>query len=883
MFTWIQVRDVIDGALELPVDKRDEFLGRACPEPSLRRYVDSLIRSYDQAGGFLESAPQLSKDLWSGVPVEEPWVGRRLGAYEITEEIGEGGMGSVFRAVRADDEYRKQVAIKVVKRGFETAFAVSRFRAERQILANLEHPNIARLIDGGATPEGLPYFVMELVEGQSIDRYCDTHRLPIRDRLRLFLSVCSAVAYAHGKLVVHRDLKPANILITGDGTPKLLDFGIAKILTQDPDGNGNELSVAVLRILTPEFASPEQIAGAAAGTSTDVYSLGVVLYLLLTGRRPYEIDSRQLDQLAGIVSRAEPARLSTSLTRGQVPGKPAGTGVDVTATSIAAARSTNLPKLRRQLAGDLDNIVLMALRKEPERRYASVEQLSEDIRRHLEGLPVIARKETLRYRASKFVSRNRIPVAAAVLLVLSLATGLVVSLYEARVAREQRARADRRFQDVRELANSLMFELHDAIADLPGSTPARKLLLDRALRYQDSLAKEARGDRSLELELATAYDKIGDVQGQPLEANLGDPAAAIRSYEKALALRESAAAENPRDARTLTDLVTSYIRLSDLLSQQGDDARALEMARKEVPAAENLSRLDPANERNRRIVALCQIDQGYKEARFGGDRTLGRKTLESGAAAFEAMLANRPGDPSMRQLAVAYGRLAELESQEPGQNADALASFRKAIAALQPEMNKDPQNAPLRRMAAYYQHAMAERLDFLKRPDEALAQEREALATLQPLAKADPVNAQLRQDIAAVRGHIGAIQIEGGQVESGVVEVRESLSALSGLPGARDPKTIPGYTTIEDQFWLGKAFTAKASAKGLPAARKAEFCRDAESALRLSQPGFEELCRNGPSAECNGRADEIRGELSKCSAPAALRNPSSDAGTARLP
>ena len=873
MFTWTRVRDVVDAALELAPEKRSEFLGHACPEPSLRKYVDSLILSYDNAGGFLESAPQLSKDLWDGSFEKESWIGRRLGSYEILEEIGEGGMGSVFRAVRADDEYRKDVAIKVVRPGFETAFALSRFRAERQILADLEHSNIARLIDGGATPEGLPYFVMELVEGMPIDQYCDTHRLSIRERLRLFLSVCSAVAYAHGKLVVHRDLKPANILITEAGTPKLLDFGIAKILTEEPDRNGKELSVAVLRILTPEFASPEQIAGVQVGTSTDVYSLGVVLYLLLAGRRPYEIDSRQLGQIVEIVGRAEPARPSTILSRATEPSSGAGTNPDSEAGSIAAARSISPAKLRRQLTGDLDNVVLMALRKDPARRYASVEQFSEDIRRHLEGLPVIAHKETLRYRASKFVLRNRVAVLAGVLLVLSLATGLVVSLYEARLAREQRARADRRFQDVRELANSLMFEIHDAIASLPGSTPARKLLLDRALRYQDGLAKEARGDSSLELELATAYDKIGDVQGQPLEANLGDAAAAVTSYEKALALRESVAAENPRDARILTDLVTSYIRLSDLLSQLGEQKRALEMARKEVPAAVNLEHLDRSNERNRRILALCQIDQGYKEARFGGDAVLGRQTLERGLGALESELANRPNDPSLRQLAISYGRLAELQSRESGHNAEALGSFRKAIAALQPEMKSDPQNAALRRMAAYYLHAVAERLDFLKQPEQALAEEREALAALQALAKADPANAQLREDLGAVRGHIGAILIEGGHAENGMTEVRDSLAALAGLPGTEDPRTIPGYTRIEDQFWLGKALTAKASANGLSAAFKAELCREAESALHLSQPGFDLLCRNGPSAECNGRADEIRLELSKCSDNTVLTSP----------
>ena len=860
-FTWSQVRDVVDTVLDLPQAERAQYLNQACPQPELRKYVDSLILSYEHAGSFLESPVSVMED--AGRPDEDgaPWVGRRLGPYRIIEEIGHGGMGAVYRAVRADDQYQKQVAIKLV-RGIHSALMLSRFRAERQILATLEHPNIARLLDGGTTEDGTPYFVMELVEGVAIDQYCDEQRLGVRERLQLFRSACSAVEYAHQKLIVHRDLKPGNILIDKEGVPKLLDFGIAKILSPD-SASEPEVTAPFLRVMTPEYASPEQLAGEPVTTVSDVYSLGVVLYILLTGHRPYEFETRRLEEMESTVRDTDPIRPSVVALRAPETRR-VGEGTEkTTPENVAFARGVKPKKLRRQLAGDLDNIVQMALRKQAERRYVSVEQFSEDIRRHLEGRPIRARRETFGYRAQKFVRRNRIGVTAAALVLLSLLAGILATYHEAKIARAQQAKADRRFQDVRELANSLLFELHDGIANLPGATPVRKRLVERALKYLDSLAKEARGDSSLELELAAAYDKVGDVQGQPHEANLGDLAGALASYEKAQSIRESLAKENP-NALVLRELIGGYARLSDLQWNSGQQSLALETARKEIPTAQRLLGLEPNNPENKEVVARSYADQGYKEAMFG-DRNSGLEVLGRGITMFEQMEAEHPDNLSLRRmLAITYGRVAEIQRMDSKGYADSLTSFRKAIDALKPVLALDPNNAEVRRVLAYYEHAIGELLDGLNQTTAAISQEHVALASFNALAAADPANAQLQVDVARVRGHIGSLLVESGDPRGALVELQQSIAMLSKMQDAKNPRSYAGYALISDQMSAGKAYVALALSRSGSAAERAEECRQAESWFRLCLPEFESLKNAEPLYEGSERVDEINRERSRC-------------------
>ena len=419
---WSRIEALFQAALKRPAHERSAFLHQACNgEPELLAELESLLASHEQAGDFL-----VEPVLVDAEAVGESLSGRRIGAYQLLKEIGAGGIGLVYLAIRADDEYRKLVAVKLIKLGMDTRAIVRRFRHERQMLADLEHANIARLIDGGTTDDGRPYFVMEYVEGVPLDEYCDQHRLSVDERLKLFRTVCGAVHYAHQNLIVHRDLKPSNILVTADGIPKLLDFGIAKWLHPEPSVQTR--TSTGLRPMTPDYASPEQVRGETITTASDVYALGVLLYELLTGRHPYLTDDRWLPEVERLICEAEPERPSAMVSRAEGP-RPAGWG-------------GSLATLRRRLAGDLDNIVLMALRKEPARRYASAQEFSEDIRRHLDGLPVIARKDTLAYRASKFVRRNKAAVVAATLVFVSLLSGLAATTWEAYRASQQRIRAE---------------------------------------------------------------------------------------------------------------------------------------------------------------------------------------------------------------------------------------------------------------------------------------------------------------------------------------------------------------------------------------------------------------------------------------------------------
>jgi serine/threonine protein kinase len=417
---WRQIEVIFHAAVDRAPDERAAFLDHAgAGDPELRQEVESLLAQEGLGTRLAAAVSDAAKSL--ATATSEDRVGQRIGPYRVTGIVGQGGMGAVYQAVRDDDQYRKQVAIKLVKRGLDTEFILSRFRHERQILASLEHPHIARLLDGGTTDDGLPYLVMEYIEGRPITDYGSANKLSLTERLKLFRLVCSAVQYAHQNLVVHRDLKPSNILVTPDGTPKLLDFGIAKLLNPDTSPEGMSQTQTALMMLTPDYASPEQVRGEPVTTATDVYSLGVVLYELLTGQRPHHFKSYSPVEIERVITQSEPERPSVAVSgiREQ------GSGVRDTTDDGRRTRD----RLARQLRGDLDNIVLMALRKEPERRYSSVEQLSEDIRRHLDGRPVIARKDTVGYRAGKFIQRHKLGLAAVALVILSLVGGIVVSTY----------------------------------------------------------------------------------------------------------------------------------------------------------------------------------------------------------------------------------------------------------------------------------------------------------------------------------------------------------------------------------------------------------------------------------------------------------------------
>ena len=498
-------------------------------DPALRSELERMLASILAAEDFLEQpalelAPGLIEAMReeSGTGGKDPMAGRRIGPYEVLREIGTGGMGTVYLAARADDQYRKQVAIKLVAGGVESAEIRRRFLAERQILASLDHPNIARLFDGGVTKAGAPYLVMEYVDGVPIDQYCDAHRLPIGTRLALFDGVCDAVQFAHQNLVVHRDLKPGNILVAAGGTVKLLDFGIATLLEPAAADGNAPVTEAGHRLLTPEYASPEQLGGAFVTTASDVYQLGVLLFELLTGARPYHFGSRSPIEVERVVRETMPARPSTA-----APGPAA-----------AEHRATTAGRLRSRLAGDLDNIVLMALRKEPAGRYASVRDLQADLQRHRDGHPVAASRGTRRYRARKFLGRHRVGAAAAALVGAALLLGLVGTTWQARAASREAATADA----VKEFVLSL-FAVSDPGESRGRAVTARELLDRGAARVETEMA----GQPEVQAEM------LGVLGGVYRTLGVYDAAAPL--LERSLALRRSLyGPEDPRLAESLSDL-----------------------------------------------------------------------------------------------------------------------------------------------------------------------------------------------------------------------------------------------------------------------------------------------------------------------------------------
>ncbi len=426
---WKKIEEGVCNASEMPSGNRSAWLDQFCEgDAELRSEIESLLISQQPAEGFLEhSVAPYAGALMHSDGIET--LPETIGQYRVLREIGRGGMGIVYLAEREDD-IKQRVAIKLVKRGLDTDEILQRFRNERQILASLNHPSIAKLFDGGITHDGRPYFVMEYIEGRPLTTYCDEHALAVEKRLHLFQRACSAVQHAHQNLIVHRDIKPSNILVTAGGDVKLLDFGVAKLLSARVDADATMTRVDQ-RMMTPQYASPEQIRGQRVTTATDVYSLGVVLYELLTSVKPYKVKDVSPEELSRAICETEPTKPS------EAKSSAAAGGFSHDNKPAATAGGSDLKSLR----GDLDNIVLMALRKDPERRYKSVEQFSEDIKRHLNGLPVIARKDTFTYRAAKLVSRNRLAATASLIVLLAIVTGLIVSIWQARVAARERNQA----------------------------------------------------------------------------------------------------------------------------------------------------------------------------------------------------------------------------------------------------------------------------------------------------------------------------------------------------------------------------------------------------------------------------------------------------------
>ena len=780
---WQQVKNIFHQALEQETGRCGEFLDQACGDDAeLRREVESLLREDQGATNPLDKP--LSQVAASLMPTnQDSLLGRRIGVYRLTGLIGQGGMGAVYRAARDDQQYQKEVAIKLVKGGLGPDFAMQRFRRERQILARLEHPNIARLLDGGATEEGWPYLVMEKIDGQTIGEYCELHSLSVQQRLELFRSVCAAVQYAHQNLIIHRDIKPSNILVTNDGVPKLLDFGIAKLL--DPEQSLNTAgtdpgqTATAMRVMTPAYASPEQARGESVTTSTDIYSLGVVLYELLTGQRPYHIKGNSFAEIERAICSIEPEKPSAAVRQ----------------------NSTGQTKLSRQLSGDLDNIILMTMRKEPERRYASVEQFSEDIRRHLVGLPVGARQDTVRYRAGKFVRRHRWGVLASTLIALLLIGGAAFSTYQAR-------RAERRFQQVRKLANTFLFEFDGKIANVTGTTEARELLVKTALEYLDSLMNDASDDAELQYELATAYSRVGDVQGFARMNNLGHTKEALASYRKALALTEALATrtpQNPKYQRLLADL---HFREGTAHQHLGAFVEALAAYQRCVTVIEPLTTKPGVTAEDLAQLltgyrSMGEIEVEYVPAIASGVRHE-RLSMEVALRRAREFPSDRAQyDLAGRHIGLAYALL------QLGDPQTAKTESEEGLSLLEPLAAKHPNESPYRRLIYIaYMHlgyAQGQPLSINLNDTAATLQSyAKMLAIAQQFLNADAKDQRARDDVAVSLILIGETEAVS-EPARGAATLRRALEELRTLAAAGGAPFRYRMLQVETFTWLADA------------------------------------------------------------------------------
>jgi serine/threonine protein kinase/tetratricopeptide (TPR) repeat protein len=575
---WQQIKEVFADAQERQLAERAAFLEKVCAaDESLRSEVESLLVAAES-----EAAEEGSAAGSEGhSPVEDAMIGRRVGAYKIVQRIGRGGMATVYLASRADEQYEKQVAIKILLPELDSDDLLRRFRNERQTLAKLDHPNIVKLLDGGTTEEGLPYLVMDYVAGAPVDEYCDSHKLSTDERLRLFCQICAAVQCAHQNLIVHRDLKPSNILITEDGSPKLLDFGISKVLQPR---SGLPITQTLTRRMTPAYASPEQVKGESVTPATDIYSLGVVLYELLTGHRPYKLKQQTPAEVERAICEQEPEKPSTAVNRVENEDLPDGTTLSRTPQVVSASREGQPEKLCRRLKGDLDNIVLMALQKEPLRRYLSVQEFSDDVQRHLQHRPVKARPNTLAYRSSKFVRRHGAEVIAACLILIVMLAALGYTARERRIATE-RARAElasQRSRGRRSVA-VLGFRNLSARADTAWLSTALSEMLTTELSLGGKLRTipgQNVAETKINLSLAEA-DSLSKKTLQNVYKNLGSDFVVLGSYldvgDPSRSVRLDLQVQDAALGETVATLAEtgSEISLPDLATRAGADLRRM--------------------------------------------------------------------------------------------------------------------------------------------------------------------------------------------------------------------------------------------------------------------------------------------------------------------
>jgi non-specific serine/threonine protein kinase/serine/threonine-protein kinase len=747
---WAKVRALVESAMLVPPAKRSAFLAAQELDAAVRAEAEELLRFDRQANELfaLENQPV----NFSASIADASLAGHVIGHYRPVEEIGRGGMGTVYLAERADGAYEQRVALKVLQNSVSTPRLVERFEEERQILARLSHPGIARLLDGGLTPDGRPYLVLEYVDGRAIDVYCDEERLDTQARLRLFLKVADAVQSAHQQLVLHLDLKPANILVTPEGEPRLLDFGIARILIEGALGSNQ--AEATLRLMTPRYASPEQAEGLPLGVASDVFSLGTLLYRLLTGKLPYRIESASPLEAARIIREEAPL----------LPSK----AVD---GSVAT-----------ELREDLDNILLQALRKEPERRYGTVAAFAEDIKRYLAFEPVQAHPDSLGYRAKKFARRNRGYLAAAA-VVLLIVTACVAAVTRAAVlARRADALAERRLADERELAHSYIFDLDPMLEEIPGTVPVRVFILKHALKYLNAMSQEGLGDDDLAQDVASGYLRVGHVQADVAVPSMNDRAGAWKSMNRAHAIQQGLVDKHPGDLARRGVLLRTTFLMSFLATDDGDIGNADKLAMQAWDLGQPIIEAGPKSPKYSTMISVAWELANNRGGNGGEwnfadpltalpwlDKMHGLTISYKDSLQGKAPSGTAPGDYLERESIARAGVYLQL-----GRNEDARGQFQEALRLSRSDTSPTLVESEVQ-MVIRYNFA-----DFLLSTHEVKAAEAMAPPLPLPVSLSDSNRTEISQR-ADMLGQRARINLRTGRLGAGRHMMDESLNSFEAL------------------------------------------------------------------------------------------------------
>jgi tetratricopeptide (TPR) repeat protein/tRNA A-37 threonylcarbamoyl transferase component Bud32 len=772
--SWARIKPVVEKVLAAPAQDREGVIAAACEnDGDLRRGVEEYLRHETSA----QELPSLTE--WPASPEggeEAPPV--RIGVWKILREIGRGGMGVIYLVERDDAEYRQTAALKLVRDSRRSGEFVDLFRHERQILAQLNHPNIASLLDGGATTEGRPYYVMEYVDGEPLTEYCRKRDLSVSDRIRLFLRICDAVSYAHRRLFIHRDLKPANILVTAAGEPKLLDFGLARVL--DPAAEPLTASSSI-PLLTPAYASPEQMRGELLTTATDVYSLGVILYELLADRLPFHREGDNLYAAWTAVCEQLPEPPSRAAPHGH--------------------RCRNAP--------DLDSIVLMTLRKEPEQRYVSVDAFADDLELYLAGMPVRARRGNALYRIRRFAVRRK----WAALGIAAALAGICVSLGV--IFREQH-QAEMRFQELRRFAHSAVFELHDSIEQLPGSTDVRKLLVERSLAYLRSLQASSGGDASLKWELAEAYKRIGDAQGNPAQANLGDGAGALDSYSRARDLLLQITAGRNANVTALNTLAAVDRNSADILSDFGKRVEGIKLRREATEILQQVAMRSPT-QAARRAHALSHYNLAYSLNEIQDWPAATREWQET-LRLYEEIARAQPGDITMRRnVALSQKRLAAVYLQQE-KFPEAIEHYHAAERIDRARLSAEPSSPEAKMDLSFDLSDLGLAQHELHRWAEAVSCFEEALALRRDVASADPHDQRAKVTVGRSLDRLARAYESAGRLDQAIQTSKEGADIL-GAAQRRDPASQQMLREAGFAFSrLGLLYRARAAGRSGPLA-----------------------------------------------------------------